>query len=70
MEFSTDNLLIIFATIFVLALIIIAFAKQYKKVGPNEVLIISGGRTRKVTDPDGTVRKIGYRVSIGGGTFV
>ena len=70
MEFSTDNLLIIFATIFILALIIIAFAKQYKKVGPNEVLIISGGRTRKVTDPDGTVRKIGYRVSIGGGTFV
>jgi flotillin len=70
MEFSTVNLLIIFVAIFILVLIIFAFAKQYKKVGPNEVLIISGGRTRKVTDPDGSVRKIGYRVSIGGGTFV
>jgi len=71
MEFSTINLLILLgAIIVVLALIVIAFAKQYKKVGPNEVLIISGGRMKKVKDPDGTVRKIGYRMSIGGGTFV
>lgn len=68
---STVNLLIIIgAVVVVLALIILALAKQYRKVGPNEVLIISGGRMHKVTDPDGTVRKIGYRMSIGGGTFV
>ena len=71
MDVATVNLLIIIGiVIVVLALIILAFAKQYRKVGPNEVLIISGGRMRKVTDPDGTVRKIGYRMSIGGGTFV
>lgn len=68
---STVNLLIIIGVVVVLfALIILALAKQYRKVGPNEVLIISGGRMRKVTDPDGTIRKIGYRMSVGGGTFV
>jgi len=71
MELTTINLLIIIGVVVVLlALIIIALAKQYRKVGPNEVLIISGGRMRKITEPDGTVRKIGYRLSIGGGTFV
>ncbi|MBU0755445.1 MAG: flotillin [Planctomycetes bacterium] len=42
----------------------------YKKVGPNEVLIISGGKRQTVTDPDGQVRTIGYRLHIGGGTFL
>jgi flotillin len=54
----------------VLALISLLLAKQYRKVGPNEVLIISGGRKRTVIDPDGTKRKIGYRYRLGGGTFV
>lgn len=54
----------------VIALIILVIAKQYRKVGPNEVLIISGGRRRTVTEPDGTKRKVGYRYRIGGGTFV
>jgi flotillin len=51
-------------------ILILALWKQYRKVGPNEVLIISGGRKRTVTDPDGTKKKIGYRMHIGGGTFV
>ena len=68
---SMVNLLIIIGVVVILlALFIVALAKQYRKVGPNEVLIISGGRMKKVTDPDGTVRKIGYRMSVGGGTFV
>src|ERR671918_1663502 len=50
-------------------LLIIAFiiwAHQYTKVGPNEVLIISGRRGRK--RPDGTI--VGYRIVRGGGTYV
>ena len=47
-----------------------AISKQYRKVGPNEVLIISGGRKRTVVEPDGTKRKIGYRMHVGGCTFV
>ena len=71
MEFISSNLLIIIGVIVVLlVLFFFALAKQYRKVGPNEALIISGGRVRKVTDPDGTIRKIGYRLSIGGGTFI
>jgi len=53
-----------------IVLIVLALAKQYKSVGPNEVLIISGGRKRTVEEPDGTKRQIGYRMHIGGGTFV
>ncbi len=71
MDVATINLIITIGVVFVLlALIIFALAKQYRKVGPNEVLIISGGRMRKIKEPDGTVRKVGYRMSIGGGTFV
>jgi flotillin len=54
----------------VVIFILILLSKQYRKVGPNEVLIISGGRKRAVVDPDGTTRKIGYRMHIGGGTLV
>lgn len=53
-------------TIFLLLFI---FASRYVKVGPNEVLIISG-RRRKVRDADGTIRTVGYRIVKGGGTFI
>ncbi|HVY70327.1 MAG TPA: flotillin family protein, partial [Verrucomicrobiae bacterium] len=42
---------------------------RYTKVGPNEVLVVSGVR-RKVTDPDGVARERGFRIVKGGGTFV
>jgi len=61
---------IIVGVVLVLAVLIgILFARQFRKVGPNEALIISG-RKRSFTLPDGTVKKVGYRVRIGGGTFV
>jgi flotillin len=50
-------------------LLIIAFAvwaHQYTKVGPNEVLIISGGRARRRRDRPAQ----GYRIVRGGGTYV
>jgi len=54
----------------VLGLLVLLFAKQYRKVGPNEILIISGGRKKASIAPDGTKSKIGYRFRVGGGTFV
>jgi flotillin len=45
------------------------WASRYTKVGPNQVLVISG-RKHRMTDPDGTVREIGFRVVKGGGVFV
>ncbi|MCS6843574.1 MAG: SPFH domain-containing protein [Caldilineales bacterium] len=53
---------VIVAVPVVLIAMAIVFAKRYFKVGPNEVLVISGGRRRR----DGQA----YRIVRGGGTFV
>ena len=45
------------------------WASRYMKVGPNQVLIISG-RKRRMVDPDGTARDVGFRIVKGGGVFV
>jgi len=45
------------------------YASRYTKVGPNEVLIVSGRKYRFV-DVDGSVRTRGFRIVKGGGTFV
>jgi flotillin len=42
---------------------------RYTKVGPNDVLIVSG-RKHRFADPDGTLRTRGFRIVKGGGTFV
>jgi len=63
-------IIIIIAAIVIIAAIILLIIKNYRKVGPNEVLIISGGKKRSVTLPDGTSREVGYRFRIGGGTLV
>jgi flotillin len=58
----------------VVAVIVLAFfvvlALNYKKVGPNQVLIVSGGFRKRVREADGPVRKVGYKLTIGGGAFV
>jgi len=56
----------IVVVIFVFAAI---WASRYSKVGPNEVLIVSG-RKHRYADPDGTMRDRGFRIVKGGGTFV
>ena len=42
---------------------------RYTKVGPNQVLVVSG-RKHRYADPDGTDRARGFRIVKGGGTFV
>jgi len=59
--------LVILAIVIAVAAI---YATNYQKVGPNEVLIVSGGIKRKVTEDDGTSRTVGYKMRIGGGSFV
>ena len=62
---STLALILVIGGGVALALLVIAFAiwaHQYTKVGPNEVLIISGRRRRR--------KGSGYRIIRGGGTFV
>ncbi len=51
------------------AVLVVVWAKSYRKVGPNQVLVISG-RTSTVTGLDGRIKKVGYRLQVGGGTLV
>jgi flotillin len=60
---------IVLAVLFTFFILIIAIARRYKKVGPNEVLIISG-MNHTIVDVDGQKKKIGYRIKKGGGAFV
>jgi flotillin len=57
------------AVLFVVFVFVGIWASRYTKVGPNQVLVISG-RKRKMVDPDGTPREVGFRIVKGGGTFV
>ncbi|OGL46181.1 MAG: hypothetical protein A2161_09270 [Candidatus Schekmanbacteria bacterium RBG_13_48_7] len=65
-----STLITVIIVVVVIALLILAASYQYKKVGPNQVLIIAGGRKRKIVLPDGVEKKVGYRIRIGGGTFI
>ncbi|MCX6574643.1 MAG: SPFH domain-containing protein [Candidatus Aminicenantes bacterium] len=66
----TSWLIIAGAVVAFFALIILVLALRYRKVGPNEALIIAGGRKRTIALADGTTQKIGYRYRLGGGVFV
>src|SRR5437879_5847560 len=48
---------------------VIVWASRYTKVGPNEVLIVSG-KQHRVVGPDGKLAIRGFRVVKGGGTFI
>ncbi len=52
-----------------LFLFVAIYASRYVKVGPNEVLIVSG-RRRQIVNPQGKVVDVGFRIKAGGGTFV
>lgn len=57
------------AVLFVFFMFVAIWASRYTKVGPNQVLVISG-RKHRIVDPDGTAREVGFRVVKGGGVFV
>ncbi|MCB0076861.1 MAG: flotillin family protein [Anaerolineales bacterium] len=66
-------LYVILAVVALLALIILAallYAWRFQKVGPNEVLVISGRRGRIRNAVTGEMESRNYRLVKGGGTFV
>ena len=62
-------LIVVAAVIFVVSGFIYWMTRQYRKAGPNEVLVISG-RKSTITTSDGSKQEIGYKFRIGGGSFV
>src|SRR5436853_6775098 len=70
-DVSTTTLVIggVAAFLFVLFMFIGIWASRYTKVGPNQVLVISGRRNR-ILEQDGTARDVGFRIVKGGGVFV
>ncbi len=67
MELNIPFVIIGLALAFILA--IYAVARRYKKVGPNQVMIISG-RKYRIRTPDGRVDEVGFRIRRGGGAFI
>jgi flotillin len=70
MQFSDINVVTVvvgLALAFMLA--VYAVARRYKKVGPNQVMIISG-RKYKIKTPDGRTEEVGFRIRRGGGAFI
>ena len=70
-DVSTTTMVIggVAAFLFVFFMFIAIWASRYTKVGPNQVLVISG-RKHRIADPDGTARDVGFRIVKGGGVFV
>jgi flotillin len=46
------------------------YANRYKKVGPNQVLVVSGRRREMISPVTGQKERVGFRVVKGGGTFI
>ena len=57
------------AIVVVIFIFLAIWASRYTKVGPNQVLVVSG-RKHRYTDPSGAAQFRGFRVVKGGGTFV
>ena len=53
----------------VFCVFVLMYASRYTKVGPNEVLVISG-RRRRMIGTDGVPHTVGYRIVKGGGAFI
>jgi flotillin len=60
----------IFALFFVVLVLAIAYASRYKKVGPNEVLIISGRGVSRTDPKTGERSRQSFRIVRGGGAFI
>lgn len=63
---------VVFAIVGIVIVIFLFFAiwsSRYTKVGPNQVLVISGLRS-EYSGVDGRIRTRGFRIVKGGGTFV
>ncbi len=64
------TVLVVVGILFVLFVLAGFWASRYKKVGPNQVLVISGRRRMAINPMTGQREKVGFRVVKGGGTVI
>jgi len=69
MEFFLTTFVIV-GIVFVLGVFLIIYSSRYKKVGPNQVLVISGRRHVYLDPKTGEKKAKNYRTVIGGGAFI
>jgi len=65
-----EAILVAVGMLFVLLVLAGFYASRYKKVGPNQVLVVSGRRRAYVHPVSGQKEVVGFRVVKGGGTFI
>lgn len=63
-------ILVAIGILFVLIVLGAFYASRYKKVGPNQVLVISGRRRTLINPATGKPERVGFRVVKGGGSFI
>jgi flotillin len=63
-------ILVAVGMLFVLIVLAGFYASRYKKVGPNQVLVVSGRRRMVVNPVTGQREQVGFRIVKGGGTFI
>lgn len=69
MEFFLTAFVIV-GIVFVLGVFLIIYSSRYKKVGPNQVLVISGRRHTHIDPQTGEKKTRNYRIVVGGGAFI
>ena len=60
-------IVILFVVLLILGLV---FASRYRKVGPNQVLVISGRKSQYVDPSSGQKSRRSFRIVRGGGAFI
>jgi flotillin len=70
MDLSTWVIVAVVAIVFVFGALFIFYASRYKKVGPNEVLVISGRAYSGTDTQTGQRVRRSFRIVRGGGTFI
>jgi flotillin len=65
-----QSILVALGILFVIFVSAGFYASRYKKVGPNQVLVISGRRRERLNPVTGHKERLGFRVVKGGGTFI
>ena len=62
--------IVVIGLVFVLFVFLVLYSSRYKKVGPNEVLVISGRRRTVLDTLTGESLRHNYRIVKGGGAFI